>query len=144
MINSPLRYPGGKSKLYGLVNSIISQYADMVDTYVEPFAGGADIALHLLENKRVKKIIINDINIGVYSFWDSICNRTDDFLKLLNDTEINIDNYQSQKQIYEYEKKDAANAAKYLKKAHKLTGDDKLLARIERLEKEADKEENDE
>ena len=46
--------------------------------------------------------------------------------------------------IYEYEKKDAANAAKYLKKAHKLTGDDKLLARIERLEKEADKEESDE
>lgn len=46
--------------------------------------------------------------------------------------------------IYEYEKKDAANAAKYLKKAHKLTGDDKLLARIERLEKEAEKEESDE
>ena len=77
----------------------------MVDTYVEPFAGGASIALQLLENQKVKKIIINDINIGVYSFWDSVCNKTDDFLKLLHDTDINIENYNLQKQIYENEKK---------------------------------------
>lgn len=105
MNNSPLRYPGGKSKLYGLVESIISQYSDMVDTYVEPFAGGAAIALQLLQNNRVKKVIINDINIGIYSFWDSVCNKTDDFLKLLYDTKINIENYELQKQIYENEKR---------------------------------------
>lgn len=105
MNNSPLRYPGGKSKLYGLVESIISQYSDMVDTYVEPFAGGAAIALQLLQNSRVKKVIINDINIGIYSFWDSVCNKTDDFLKLLYDTKINIENYELQKQIYENEKR---------------------------------------
>lgn len=104
MNKSPLRYPGGKSKLYNLVDSIISQYSDTVDTYVEPFAGGASIALKLLENKRVQKIIINDINTGVYSFWDSICNDTDAFLRLLNDTEVTIDNYIIQKQIYENEK----------------------------------------
>ena len=103
--NSPLRYPGGKSKLYGLVESIISQYSDVVDTYVEPFAGGAAIALQLLQNNRVKKVIINDINIGIYSFWDSVCNQTDDFLKLLYDTKINIENYELQKQIYENEKR---------------------------------------
>lgn len=102
--NSPLRYPGGKSKLYNLVDSIISQYGDTVDTYVEPFAGGASIALKLLENKRIKKIIINDINTGVFSFWNSICNDTESFLRLLNDTEVNIDNYLIQKQIYENEK----------------------------------------
>lgn len=105
MNNSPLRYPGGKSKLYGLIESIISQYSDMVDTYVEPFAGGAAIALQLLQNNRVKKVIINDINIGIYSFWDSVCNQTDDFLKLLYDTKINIENYELQKQIYENEKR---------------------------------------
>lgn len=105
MNNSPLRYPGGKSKLYGLVESIISQYSDMVDTYVEPFAGGAAIALQLLQNNRVKKVIINDINIGIYSFWDSVCNQTDDFLKLLYDTKINIENYELQKLIYENEKR---------------------------------------
>lgn len=105
MNNSPLRYPGGKSKLYGLVESIISQYSDVVDTYVEPFAGGAAIALQLLQNNRVKKVIINDINIGIYSFWDSVCNQTDDFLKLLYDTKINIENYELQKQIYENEKR---------------------------------------
>lgn len=105
MNNSPLRYPGGKSKLYGLVESIISQYSDVVDTYVEPFAGGAAIALKLLQNNRVKKVIINDINIGIYSFWDSVCNQTDNFLKLLYDTKINIENYELQKQIYENEKR---------------------------------------
>lgn len=100
---SPLRYPGGKSKLYNLVSALVSLYDNAVDTYVEPFAGGAGIAIGLLLNHNVNKIIINDINTGVFSFWNSICNDTDNFLRLLKDTSVNIDNYKVQKHIYENE-----------------------------------------
>ena len=100
---SPLRYPGGKSKLYNLVYALVAQYGSDVDTYVEPFAGGAAIALGLLLNHQVEKIIINDINVGVYSFWNSVCNDTDNLLRLIRETEINIENYNIQKNIYKNE-----------------------------------------
>ena len=87
---SPLRYPGGKSELYNLVYALIAQYGSDVDTYVEPFAGGAAIALGLLINHQVERIIINDINVGVYSFWNSVCNDTDNLLRLIKETEIEL------------------------------------------------------
>lgn len=104
---SPLRYPGGKSKLYNLVSDIISLYDEEVDTYAEPFAGGAGIAIGLLLNHQIEKVIINDINIGVYSFWNSICNDTEDFLRLVKNTGVNIENYNIQKKIYETEKQES-------------------------------------
>lgn len=100
---SPLRYPGGKSKLYDLVQAMIAQYGKQVDTYVEPFAGGAGIAMGLLLNRQIERIIINDINPGVYSFWDSVCNDTENILRLIRDTNINIENFIAQKNIYKNE-----------------------------------------
>ena len=100
---SPLRYPGGKSKLYNLIEDVVCHYADFVTTYVEPFAGGASVALGLLLNQKVNKIIINDINIGVYSFWRSVCQDTEDLLRLITDTDVNIDNFNKQKLIYRNE-----------------------------------------
>ena len=101
---SPLRYPGGKSKLYNLVQAVIAQYGSEVDTYVEPFAGGAGIAMGLLLKQKIQKVIINDLNIGVYSFWQSVREDTDNLLRLINDTDINIENFTHQKNIYKNEK----------------------------------------
>lgn len=101
---SPLRYPGGKSKLYDLVSAIISLYGEEIEAYAEPFAGGAGIAMGLLLNHQIEKVILNDINIGVYSFWDSICNDTEQFLRLVRNTDVNINNYNIQKTVYETEK----------------------------------------
>ena len=58
---SPLRYPGGKAKLFPLVKYIIeNKVSDDIKTYVEPFAGGAGVALNLLFEGTVNNIIIND------------------------------------------------------------------------------------
>lgn len=102
---SPLRYPGGKSKLYDLVSAMISQYGKSVNTYVEPFVGGGAIALGLIINHKVEKIIINDVNVGVYSFWNSVCNDTDNLLRLIRETDININSFEAQKNIYNNETK---------------------------------------
>lgn len=58
---SPLRYPGGKNKIYGKVLEILKPYNPT--TYVEPFAGGASIAIRLLYNNKVEKIIIR-VSLG--------------------------------------------------------------------------------
>ncbi len=69
---SPLRYPGGKAKLAPYIKLTMSRIANPIDTYIEPFAGGAGIALDLLLTGTVKKIIINDYDKAIYSFWRAV------------------------------------------------------------------------
>lgn len=51
---SPFRYPGGKSKIAPLIRLIIENDKKQNITYIEPFAGGAGVALDLLLNGTVK------------------------------------------------------------------------------------------
>ena len=50
---SPLRYPGGKTQLTSYVKEIL-QINSINGTYIEPFAGGAGIAIDLLLSGTVK------------------------------------------------------------------------------------------
>ncbi len=97
---SPLRYPGGKAKLYTLVKTIMEENNLIGGTYVEPFAGGAGLALKLLINNDVKRIIINDLDIAIYSIWYSILNLTKDFCDLIENTEVSVEEWKKQKNIY--------------------------------------------
>lgn len=97
---SPLRYPGGKAKLYNLVKTLLEKNNLIGGTYAEPFAGGAGLALKLLIKNDVKKIIINDLDIAIYSIWYSILNLTEDFCNLIENTEITVDEWKKQKNIY--------------------------------------------
>ena len=99
MVYSPLRYPGGKSKISDLVKLII-QKANVDGTYIEPFAGGAGVALHLLLNNIVNDIVINDYDKAIYSFWRAIKEDGEKFIDLINSTPITIDEWKKQKDIY--------------------------------------------
>ena len=99
-IASPLRYPGGKSVLSSFVSSVIRSMGVGGMTYVEPYAGGAGIALKLLREGCVSNIILNDYDPSVYAFWKSILETPDDFLELLQNTPISIEEWQAQKRIY--------------------------------------------
>ena len=69
--NSPLRYPGGKGKISRFIGNVMEEN-EITGTYIEPFAGGAGIAINLLLSNRVSKILINDLDEGVYSFWTDV------------------------------------------------------------------------
>lgn len=97
---SPLRYPGGKAKLYPVIKYIIENNTDNVDTYIEPFAGGAGIALNLLFDNVVKKIVINDYDKAIYSIWRAILTETNSFINLLKETPLDIQEWKNQKRIY--------------------------------------------
>ena len=97
---SPLRYPGGKSQLYDYVKRIID-YNDLLgETYVEPFAGGAGLAMKLLLNNDVKRISINDYDFAIYSIWYCILNYTDDFCDRIQQIDISIEEHDRQRTIY--------------------------------------------
>lgn len=103
---SPLRYPGGKSRITNTIEAILEKVDNNVGiTYIEPFAGGAGIAVNLLLSGKVDKIVINDYDKAVYSFWRAIKEKPDAFIKLIDTIPINIVEWQRQKRIYTEENK---------------------------------------
>lgn len=98
MNNSPLRYPGGKNKLSAFIAKICIDN-NINGTYVEPYAGGAAVALSLLFENFVKDIIINDKDRSIYAFWYSVLNHTDALCDLITNTDINLQEWRIQKDI---------------------------------------------
>jgi len=100
MINfyTPLRYPGGKGKFAPFVKALF-EANNLTGDYLEPYAGGAAVALDLLYSGYCKNIHINDYDIAVFHFWKSIIEETESFLKLINDTPVTIEEWHKQKYI---------------------------------------------
>ncbi|QNR66941.1 DNA adenine methylase [Paenibacillus peoriae] len=94
---SPLRYPGGKNKTYYYVRHLVR--TNNLSTYIEPFAGGAAVALRLLINRDVKKIIINDYDRGIYALWNTIINQSELLIQLIQDTPIDMEQWYIQRDL---------------------------------------------
>lgn len=96
---SPLRYPGGKGKVADYFKQVFKDNLLYDGIYVEPYAGGASVGLSLLFNEYASKIIINDIDSSIFSFWHSVLNKTDELCKLIKDTPVNVTTWDIQKRI---------------------------------------------
>lgn len=99
MFYSPLRYPGGKGKLTPFIAMMIEEYGHKGGTYIEPFAGGAGVAIELLEKGIVSQIVINDLDKGIYSFWRAILTETDKFIETIRSIDINMTEWYREKEI---------------------------------------------
>ena len=97
---SPLRYPGGKFKLSRLVELIIGKAGDNCVTYIEPFAGGAAIAIDLLLRNVVTNIVINDLDRNIYSFWKACVEDAENFIDRIYSTPVTLDVWKKQREIY--------------------------------------------
>ncbi len=95
---SPLRYPGGKNKLSKFIASICKEN-NIDGHYVEPYAGGASVAMHLLFNGYVKEITINDYDRAIYAFWHSVLNDTERLCRKIRNTEVSVKSWRKQKKI---------------------------------------------
>jgi DNA adenine methylase len=100
--STPLRYPGGKSKLANFMRLIIEENNLINGHYVEPYAGGAGIAFHLLFSGYVTHVHINDLNKSIYAFWKIVLEDTDNLCRLIYDTPVNIDTWLIQKEVQEH------------------------------------------
>lgn len=98
MFKSPLRYPGGKNKLSAFLAKVCVEQ-NINGRYVEPYAGGASVALFLLLEGFVQKITINDKDKAIYAFWHCVLYKTKELVELINSTEITVDNWYKQKEI---------------------------------------------
>lgn len=98
MFYSPLRYPGGKNKLSSFLAKVCVDN-NIHGHYVEPYAGGASVALFLLLEGYVKEITINDKDKSLYAFWYSVINESEGLCELIDKTEVTMENWQIQKDI---------------------------------------------
>ena len=96
---SPLRYPGGKACLYEMLCHFLRHNHLTGCQYVEPFAGGAGLALSLLFQGEVAEIHINDLDPAIYAFWYSVVNHTQDFIELIDSVNVNMDEWYRQKEL---------------------------------------------
>lgn len=97
---TPLRYPGGKGKLAPYVKRLIAENGLLDGLYVEPYAGGAAIALELLFHEYVSRIHINDVSRPVFAFWNSVLTAPDQLVKLIYDTPLSVEEWDRQKAIF--------------------------------------------
>lgn len=97
---SPLRYPGGKARLAPYLARVLASQSVVMDTYCEPYAGGAGAGLQLLSDGHVSKVIINDLNPGIAAFWRSVFFNTEALLELVAKCAVDIANWHHQRSVY--------------------------------------------
>jgi len=90
---SPLRYPGGKAPFAPFIAKIMATNGVTGGHYLEPYAGGAGVALDLLFHGHASHIHINDADPAVYAFWVSVTKHSTELLDLLEATPITIEEW---------------------------------------------------
>lgn len=87
---SPLRYPGGKSCIFPFVSNLIIENNLVGCKYVEPYAGGAGLALRLLYEEYAETVVINDLDPLVYAFWNVCVNENERFIDWISRTRVSV------------------------------------------------------
>lgn len=100
--HTPLRYPGGKAKLADFVKAVLKCNNMFDGHYVEPYAGGAAIAVELLLQEYVSHIHINDISRPLIAFWKSVLDETDRLLSKIRSTRPTIWQWDKQKKLLKH------------------------------------------
>lgn len=96
---SPLRYPGGKLKVVDYIKQVF-EANDLCDGhYIEPYAGGASVALALLQSEYAHTIHINDIDRSIYAFWHSVLHQSEALCRLITDTPVTMTEWERQKEV---------------------------------------------
>lgn len=96
---TPLRYPGGKQKLTPFILEIIQANNLQGGHYVEPYAGGAGVALELLLANHVSMIHLNDSALPVYAFWWSVLTRPDELCDFISRASLTVDEWKLRRDI---------------------------------------------
>ena len=98
--HTPLRYPGGKRRLTSVVQWLIKENGLEGTEYIEPYAGGAAVALALLNEGRVSAVHLNDLSRAVYAFWHSVLNQTDELCAGIEAVQVTMYEWYRQRAVF--------------------------------------------
>lgn len=101
--NTPLRYPGGKGRLTQFIADTMQENRLTGGHYAEAYAGGAGIAIALLQLEYASHIHINDLNHSVHAFWSCVLNHTEELCRRIRDTRVTMPEWRRQRAIQDLE-----------------------------------------
>jgi len=87
--------------LAGLVMRLLEANRLMDVHYVEPYAGGAAIAIALLLEEYASVVHINDLSRPVYAFWYSVLNGTDRLCRRIERAKLTMREWRRQRAVYD-------------------------------------------
>ena len=123
IIQSPLRYPGGKGSFLKFFHEVMVGNRLVGKYYYEPFAGGAGVGLGLLSLDVVAEIFLNDADYHIYSFWLALLKHNQRFVDQVEYVPLTIDEWNKQKEVYDNYKKhscfDVGFSAFYLNRCNR-------------------------
>lgn len=102
MVKSPLRYPGGKSKVAHKLVSL----SEKSDYLVEPFVGGGSFFIEYLKKYPKTKVIISDKNRDLFCFWFSVIYNGNSLVDCVKDAFYSKNLYNSPEKFYRYWKQE--------------------------------------
>ena len=102
MIKSPLRYPGGKSRVADI---IIKQFPKF-DEYREPFLGGGSVFIRQKQLFPTQKFWINDIYFDLFNFWKMSQTQVQDLIEKVGELK---SKHENGKELYYFLKSNCNN-----------------------------------
>jgi DNA adenine methylase len=94
---SPLRYPGAKRQLVSLIKSLLYDFSWPTETFVEPFAGGASVGIQLAADGVIHKLILNDSDELISSFWATAAFDSDWLIEAMWSLDISLAQWERMK-----------------------------------------------
>lgn len=76
MIKTPLRYPGGKSKVAEYLVGLFPEYKE----YREPFLGGGSVFLAAMQKNPDAQFFVGDLYYDLFCFWSCLMDNPDDIV----------------------------------------------------------------
>lgn len=101
---TPLRYPGGKARFAPFIASVMEYNGLKGGHYLEPYAGGAGVALDLLFHGVASHIHINDYDPAIYAFWIGATRHSQELIKLVKETPVTMEQWYHWRSVLRGEK----------------------------------------
>ncbi|TGD20389.1 DNA adenine methylase [Levilactobacillus suantsaiihabitans] len=95
-----IKWAGGKKKLAPIIEQMVAAQIDLstIDTYVEPFAGGASLLLFLSSKYTFKKKVILDINPDLINLYLNVRDHLSELVAKLSSIERKYNNLSATEQ----------------------------------------------
>lgn len=102
-----MRYPGSKRKfkkpILNFIKSFYYKYSNPNMIYIEPFAGMFHIGQEVLKQFDFNDVILNDIDKGIYCYWNAIIEYPNDLIDKIEYFEPSVDKFFEFKRFFNNE-----------------------------------------
>ena len=100
---TPLRYPGGKQRLTPFVKEVLEVNGLLGGDYVEPYAGGAGVAIELLQSRAVHRVHLNDSSYPIYALWKALLSQPDEFCRRISLASLTVEEWKANREVLRHD-----------------------------------------